>query len=106
MEGGEPETPDEIASFTNHDIASFTKHDSSIEKLLPYEGGKNNLFDPKKKTFNITEEIYHSRDKYSVWISLDREVDVLRKTMRIYDWTNTNLAVPIIDEVHIGFEKN
>jgi hypothetical protein len=71
MEGGEPDTPNEVASFTNHDIASFTNHDSSIEKLLPYEGGKNNLFDAKKKTFNITDEILHSRDKYLIWISLD-----------------------------------
>ena len=98
MEGGEPDTPIEVASFTNHD--------SSIEKLLPYEGGKHHLFDAKKKTFNVQDEIYHSRDKYMVWISLDREVDVLKNTMRIYDWTNTDLAVPIIDEVKIGFEKN
>lgn len=98
MEGGEPDTPIEVASFTNHD--------SSIEKLLPYEGGKNNLFDAKKKTFNVSEEIYYSRDKYMVWISMDREVDVLKNTMRIYDWTNIDLDEPIIDEVQIGFEKN
>lgn len=108
MEGGEPEpeTPNEFPSFTNHDIASFTNHDSSIEKLVPYEGGKNNLFDHKKKTFNITEEVYHSRDKYHVWITLDREVDVLKKTIRIYDWKNTELSEPVINELPISFEQN
>lgn len=82
MEGGDVENLNEIASFTNHD--------SSIEKLLPYEGGKKNQnFDLVKKTFNITEEIEHSRDKYLVWVAIDREVDILKRTMRIYDWTNT-----------------
>ena len=99
MEGGDLENLNEIASFTNHD--------SSIEKLLPYEGGKKNQnFDLVKKTFNITEEIEHSRDKYLVWVAIDREVDILKRTMRIYDWTNTEQTIPIIEEVHIGYEKN
>ena len=105
-EGGENDHKSEIEALGN------TIYNQSTEKLLPplelppLEGKKRNYFESTKKSYNVKEEIQQSREKYLIWIALDREVDLLKGTMRIYNWTNTHVSVPIIDEVYISLEKN